>query len=213
MAACTWTTLTGAKSASGSIKRWVNNDSLDAEEIIAEAEDYLGTMLRTKLMQERVTIALADGDSTIDLDVSAPGFLDPINLFIDGYGELDNIDESDLDQRRFADSDGALVEDVPSKYAIIGTTLYFNTEVDQDYSLQLIYYKRPEALSAANLTNLYVEKYRTLFKWVAMGLAYIFLKDEQRATGLLQAANGRIDAINAEDDLKRRGQVYGYEVS
>lgn len=213
MAACTWTTLTGAKSASGSIQRWVNNNSVDPEEIIAEAEDWIGTLLRTNLMEERVPITLAVAQSAIDLTTDAPNFLDPVLLWVDGYGEALNIPEDEIDRSRFVQSDGTLVQSVPSLYAIVGDTLYLNTEADQEYSLQLTYYKRPDALSASNLTNLYLDKYRTLFKITAMGLAYVFLKDENRAGALLKAANARIDDINIENDLKRRGQVYRNEVA
>lgn len=212
MAACTWTTLTGAVSAAGSIQRWVNNASIDAEEIIAETEGWLKDRLRVRFMQERIPLLLASAASSFDLSAVASDFLDPIELWAEGYGEIKYIPEDELNRRRMADTDGSLTECMPAYYALIKQTLYFDSQADQDYDLWLTYYAEVPALSATNLSNLYVERYRSLFKKAAMGHAYIFLKDETRAAAMLQAADQHVSMIEETDELVRRGQVYMNEV-
>lgn len=208
MAACTWTTLTGAASAAGSIKRWVTDDSLDPEEIIAEAEEWLRDRLRlNRGMKTRASVALAEGDSSIDLSTLDRGWLDPIQVWVDGYGEIDNTPDFDLDMLRAADSDGTLADGLPTFYTVIDQTMYFDTQADQDYSLHLTYYGEVPALSSTNLTNLWVERYRRLFKYVAMAHAYLFLKDETRAATCLTAAEKEVARIESDDDLGLRGLV------
>lgn len=213
MAACTWTTLTGPLSAAGSVQRWVLNDSVDPEEIIAEAEDWLKDRLRVRFMMVRAPVTLAQGASAIDLSTEAADWLDPIEVWANGYGEIRNIPDFDLNKRRAVDTDGTLNIGTPTYYTVIGSTMYFDAAADQSYSLVLSYYGQVPALSSTNLTNLFTERYRSLFKKAVMGHAYIFLKDEDRAGKLLTAADQQASKIEETDDLMRRGQVTYTEVA
>jgi hypothetical protein len=215
MAAMTWGALTAAKSQNGSIQRWVNNDTVDPEEIIAEAENWLAATLRVNRgMKTRATLTLAEGDSSIDLSTTdgTTRFLDPINLHLQGFGKLSYQHEDTLDDFRAAETDGTLMTGPPTLYTIIDRTIYFDTEADTTYSMVLTFFDEPAALSASNTTNLYTTRFRALFKTVCMGFCYIFLKDENRATGLFNTALSYIAKLHETDDLVRRGQEYDVEV-
>lgn len=206
-------TLTAAKTVNGSIARWLNTAEVDAEEIVAETEDWLSQRLRVRRMQERTTVTLLTGESQLELSSSIPDFLDPMGIRVQGEGTwLRYVAEDAIDDLRQEDEDGALSETTPSAFTIIGNTVYFDVEADEDYTLIVLYYARPPALSASQQTNLYTEQYRPLFKAAAMGFGYVFLKDEARASQMFQSAEGHIAKCLETDDLVRRGQVFDVRV-
>jgi hypothetical protein len=210
-------TLTAAKTTNGSIARWLNTSEVDAEEIIGETEDWLAQRLRVRRMQERTTTSLSEGESELDLASSIPDFLDPLGIRIQGQGMwLRFVAEDMIDDLRGENEDGELSETTPSAFTIIGNTIYFDVTADDDYTLIVVYYARPPALSDSQQTNLYTEQYRPLFKAAAMGFGYVFLKDEARASQMFQSAESHIAKCLETDDLVRRGQVIdvrtpGYE--
>jgi hypothetical protein len=208
----TWTVLTSDKDTDGSIKRWCNLSTLDPEEIIAEAETWLAQRMRVRKMQARTQIGLVDGDSSYAL-TDGLRFLDPITFHLQGYGELLYIHETELDRVRAVDDDGTLPEGPPTYVALIGDTLYFDSECDDSYTINLTYYAAPAALSASQETNLWTTNFRALFKKVLMAHAYIFDKDHDAAAPLLESAALDIAQANVTDDLARRGQAYDVQVS
>jgi hypothetical protein len=207
-----WTTLTGAKTVAGSVASWVNSDKVPSADVVADAENWLAQKLRTRRMEARADVTLLTGDSDLDLTSDLPGFLDPVNVYIRGYGMIESIPEDDIDRVRDADVDGTLQADTPAYYAVVGDRMIFDTKADQDYVLSVTYFKEPDALSDSTATNLYTTRYRVLFKAVAMGFAYVFLKDETRAAALFQSALSHIQTLEETDDLVRRGQIYDVRV-
>lgn len=233
MADMTWSALTADRGENGSIKRWVSDTSLDPEEIIAEAEDWLNKRVRVRLMRRRNTFLLPGGYSLVTLTseeeeddggissgdgsdtpaslVTLPvRFLDPINLRILGpiTANLDLIAEEEFGERRPVDPITLLpFVGTPAYYAILNNNLYLDMKTDQDYTFELLYYGRPLALSETQTTSMYTKAYRSLFKDVCMARAYLFLKDEGRAKVLLASAEEAIQQINMSDDLSRRGEI------
>lgn len=208
-----FTTLTSTKSTTGSIPYWLNFDNIDATGVLRDAENWINQHLRVRRMQARATLTLSDGENSIDLSSDVPSFLDPIRLYAQGYGEICLTHEGELDYLRATDTDGDLAEDLPTYWVLIGETIYFDTEADQDYTLFLTYYSKPTALSASNETNLYTDTYPALLRAVCMGFGYLEAKDENRAGALFDSARRYMAQIAVNDDLARRSAVYNVEVS
>lgn len=213
MAAMTFTSLTAAKTEAGSIARWVNKSNLPAEEIVADAENWLGEFLRVRGMMTRTTITLAEDANTIDLADALPSFLDPVAVKVQGSNFLIFVPEDEIDEWRDEGDDGTLQSDEPGRFSIIGDTMLFDTTADQDYTLIVIHFARPTALSSENGTNLYTTRFRALMKYACMGFAYEWLKDEKRASERFQAAMNHMNRINETDDLVRRGMSYEHYVN
>lgn len=208
-----WATLTGAKGVTGSIRSWVNSDKVPSEDVIADAENWLGQKLRTLRMETRTTVTLIAGSNLINLISDVSRFLDPVSVFVVGYGEIRSIPEDDLDRVRDAAPDGILQPGQPSYYAVVGDNMYFDTAADQNYVLAITFYQEPEALSALTQTNLYTTRYRVLFKAVCMAFSYVFLKDESRASVMFQSSMSHIQELEETDDLRRRGQIFDVRVA
>jgi hypothetical protein len=210
-----FTTLTGAKTAAGSIRRWINYDEADSDHIIAQSENWLAQKLRVRRMVAKATdLTLASGASTIDLSTELPYFLDAIRLHIQGYGKVTFVHEDDMDMLRGEDTDGDISTGVPSYWTVVGETIYFDTEADQEYTIYLTYYKKPTPLSADNTTNIYTQHYSALFQMVCMGWAYVeALKDDARATSMFTSAEAHIATLLGTDDLSRRAQEYDHSAS
>lgn len=209
-----WNTLTAAKTESGAIKRWVSNNEVDSEELVGESENWLAQRMRVRGMERYTTdVVLGEGDSEIDLVSELSDFLDPVTVRIQGQCRLRFVSEEEIFPIRGEDEEGNLSSSTPSAYTIINNTMLFDVEADQDYTLIIVYYAKPTELAADNQTNLYTEKYRVLFKAVAMGFAYVFLKDETRATQMFASAEGHLASLMETDDLVRRGQEYLVEVN
>lgn len=232
MAEMTWDTLTGEKTVNGSIRRWINYDPIDPEEVIAEAEDWMAMFLRVRDMQVRITgtrnFVLATGDSgwPIDERLAADGlpeFLDPLMFFIAGHGYLRYVAQDEIDRMRWpdppADLSGATTEapliaqGCPTCYAIVGNTLIFDCACDQDYLLLGHYFGRPPALSENNQTNIYTTKLRKIFKEVLLGCAYDSLKDNNQQSFHIQQALALIQQKKTNDDLYLRAQEFDVRVS
>ncbi len=207
-----FTSLTGTKKTVGSIRQWVNSDAVPAEEVLADAENWLAQMLRVRTMQKRVVIALAKGASQLDLaTINATDYLDPVILWLNGDNmEVDLVPEFEIDRIRGADYDGSVTtKSAPEYYSPAGESLLlFDAQADRDYTLAFTYYGRPESLSPTNLTNLYTRKYQTLLRHLCLANAYIFLKDESRADALLALASSEVKQIAEMDDMGQRGMNY-----
>lgn len=218
MAAMTWTTLTGDKNTAGSIRRWINWDKIDPEEIIAEGEDWMALFLRTSLMQKRVDTAdalvLAEGDSSIDLAAELDDFLDPLMFFLVGYGRLSYVAQDEFDTMRWPDADDlSLNSGTPSRFGIVGRTMYFDVAADQEYKIIGQYYGKPTPLSADNQTSIYTTDYRLIFKNALLGSAYQLPKDAAMQDAHYKKALGMISQQKVMDDLMLRAQQQYNRVS
>ena len=98
----TYSTLIDLKTATGSIKNWVNYSKLDVETVLSDAQSLLFDFLRTREMRTTWTFRLAVGDSEIALPAR---FLEPIGWLKDRTNNLSlrQIIEGDLSSRRVFD--------------------------------------------------------------------------------------------------------------
>lgn len=206
--AMTFSTLTAAKTAAGSIKRWVNNSELDAEQIVDEAQSLIYQTLRVREMRTEFSdLALAAGDFYKALPA---GFLDPIHLQ-DKTNQIDLKlrDEAGLMKRRIYE-DGVLISSIPMRYAIFQERLQFECKYEDATTLTLIGYKTPTLLGSGNLTNFLTDRYPHLLRVACLAQAYDFMSNDTKYQRNLTMLSALIEKTNAESDLSYRG--YSAEV-
>lgn len=201
-----YATLIAAKTTAGSIASWVNHATIQdqAATIVEEAEAWIYERLRVREMRATASIAF----TTTEHYTSFPtDYLGPINLFLDGQVDpLPYLHEQHYRPNR--DEDGAMVSGWPTCWSDMDERITLDTQPDEAIAGDIIYYKRPTALSSAN-TNFLTTRYPSLVRVACMFRAYDFLKrpaerDAERteALRLIEEAN-----INAEL-TERRGQRF-----
>lgn len=198
----TYSILTGTKATEGSIRNWVNDSTVPATVVLAEAEAWIYERLRVREM-------LAQIEFTFDEDASSEAlpadFLDPIEFLPHGWGdELPFYHEKTFRPER--DDAGALFPGEPSRWTIIGSTAHVDVACDEAFVGMLMYYARPAALASDNLTNFLTIRYPTLLRMACTGFAFGFKKDEARKTADLGIADKLMQSAAMTNDLYRRGQ-------
>jgi hypothetical protein len=197
-----FTTLTGAKTVAGSLKRWANHDTLDSEGILTEAEAWIYQRLRTKEMQTIATGTVAIGQDGFALPT---GFLAPLRFSIhDGQQDLNYQHEQLINLT--LDTDGALPDGTPTSFAIMENAIQFNTVADEAFDYTFRYYAAPTALSASNETNFLTVRYPTLLRRVGLMFAYEFLKHWDAFEKQAVLAERALRDAQVADDQRRMGQ-------
>lgn len=198
----TYTILTGAKTVDGSIRSWAQHSLVPAAQILEEAQAWIFERLRVREMTSIEPISLAIGASTM----AAPtGYLAPIKLELDGLDKIDFVREDNFP--RFVDSDATLTIGTPNYWTVIGTTIYFDTQLDTAQLGRLWCYKQPAALSVSNPTNFLTDRFPTLLRRACLMFAYESrhrAADFQAETLLAEQA---IMNANVQDDMAKHGQV------
>lgn len=198
----TYTTLTGAKTVSGSIANWVNRSDLPTSEILTEAEALIYETLRVREMLARSVLTFAADTQTASLPT---GFLDPIGFQPYAWGsDLPFVHENTLGESR--DEDGVLQSGTPSRWSIVGETAYVDVLPTETFAGILLYYKSPTALSGSNETNFLTNRYPSLLRYACMAKAFEHMKDTENATGYLGLMQQAIERANASNEMWRRNQ-------
>lgn len=199
----TYTTLSGAKTAPGSIMRWVNYSQLDIATIIEEAQALIFQTLRVRQMRTVFPdIAVVAGDSETPLP---DGFLDPLAL----TDKTNNVKfslypEENIEGWRFYDG-GALVRTIPTRYGIYDEKLQFECAYESAATLKLVGYKAPAFISQANDSNFLVARYPHLMRVACLAQAYDFMSNKSKRDDNLSMLVSLIERTNAESDLSYRG--------
>lgn len=203
--AMTYTSLSGAKTAAGSIKRWMNYEQLDVDQIIEEAQALIFQTLRVREMRTEFSdISVAVGDTYAALPT---GFLDPIALKDKTNNiDMDLVTEDELVRRRVYDSDGVLEEaSISSSYAIFQERLQFENKFDTAATLTMIGYKAPSFVASGTESNFLVSRYPHLMRVACMAQAADFMNNVEREQRYLTKLVAAIQQTNVESDMSYRG--------
>lgn len=203
--AMTYSSLSGAKTAAGSIRRWLNYAELDVDQIIEEAQALIFQTLRVREMRTEFSdITLAAGESSVALPA---GFLDPIALKDKTNNiDLDLVSEDEMVRKRAYDTDGELITaSAAYYYAIFQERLQFEIEYDTAATLTLIGYKAPTFVSSSNETNFLVNRYPHLMRVACMAQAADFMNNTEREQRYLAKLAAMIQQTNLESDMTYRG--------
>lgn len=195
-----YSTLVAGKSVSGSIRNWLNNDLLPADDVLDDAESWLYRRLRVRQMLLAATGTLAAAASTITLPSD---FIWPNQLVFTGqnhavlkYEVLPN-----LVGRFIYDSTDALVTAKPSHFAIDATNIVLNSKADKAYTYRFDYFAQPAALSSANETNFLTSRGTRLLRLTCVAFANEWLKDENERQYWLALAMAEVEQWNRESEM------------
>lgn len=198
-----YSTLTGAKTTTGSIAYWLNYSRIDADGILDEAESWIYSRLRVREMRATADVTITAAQAYAPLPT---GFRDPIHFCIPGYVERIVIkDEETFRSELGWDNSADLPDGPPQRYAIFDEQLNFDHDPDQAYTGKMIYFKTPTALSSSNTTNFLTSKYPTLLRRVCL----MFGAEARKEYDLMDRneikALEMIEEIKRESDLSYRG--------
>lgn len=202
--AMSYATLVGAQTAAGSIRRLVNNPTIDPDSILEDAEAEIYTRLRTREMRATTVLNVAQSSRFVALPAD---FLDPISLRDRYYIDIVQTDPDALMAMWADDRDGNPIETEPSRYAIFDERIYFNVALDAARNFTLAYFKRPDGLGSSNQTNFITSRYPHLMRAACRKHAYIFLKDKANEENANKTLQGILAEIGVNDDLSYRGFV------
>tara|TARA_R110000822_G_scaffold92983_5_gene214271 strand:+ start:1084 stop:1704 length:621 start_codon:yes stop_codon:yes gene_type:complete len=203
MAGFTYTILTGTKATEGSIKFWGNHVSIPADQVLSEAEAFIYSRLRAREMIATAEISVAADASTFPLPT---GFIEPIKLLPDGWGEPMPFTHENL-LGRIRNTDGTLETGEPSEWTIANEQGEFDSQLTDALEATMWYYKTPTALSVSNETNFLTTRYPTLVRYACTAFAYDHRKRRTDASEMRMLAMNEINEANSEADRGRRGQV------
>lgn len=197
-----YTTLTAAKTTSGSIANWVNRSDAPVTNILTEAQAWIYERLRVREMLSSGTLAFSSDSASASLPSD---FLDPVQVKVyNQTAELPYVDPAALAQD--LDSGGSVRAGTPARYTILGTNAILDVKVSSSTSMALLYYATPTALGTSNETNFLTTRYPTALRLACLAFAYQHLKDSERATANFALAEAAIKAANDSAENARRGQ-------
>lgn len=200
-----YATLVADKSTAGSIKNWLNTNSLDVEGILLDAQTYLYGALRTREMRQSATVTISLGASTAALPTR---FLDPIHLqYTDGYGDIEHVLETVLRRDRFWNTDGTLTSTRPLEYAIFGELLQFECQADAAYTADFLFYQQPAFMDGSHTTNFLTTRYPHVLRRACLMWAADYRDDMDAFAKNAKLLEAEIARINVENDFVRRGAI------
>ena len=201
-----YTTLTGLKTVDGSIKNWVNDSTIPASVVLAEAEQFIFTRLRVREQKVLYTGTVASGVTALTLATVAPRYLEAISFRRagDAAGRIYVRDAQYFEERLATQTDGSLFDGCPTECHIDATEIKFNASTDETYYLRLWYYERPEALSGSNETNFLTDSHPRLIRHACMAAAYDFKKDLQQRDYHERLTMSLIEDANVQADIQQQ---------
>lgn len=161
---------------------------------ISFAELRLSRDLRIRQMLKTATATMTAGDSTVGLPSD---FLQMRDLFING---TPRIAISYLTPSNFTRDSRASESGKPVFYTMRGNEFEFAPIPDAAYTLQMLYYAKPDALSDSNTSNTFLANCPDALLYGALVEAEPYLMNDARTelwTNLYRAA---INNLNTSDD-------------
>lgn len=161
---------------------------------ISFAELRLSRDLRIRQMLKTATATMTAGDSTVGLPSD---FLQMRDLFING---TPRIAISYLTPSNFTRDSRASESGKPVFYTMRGNEFEFAPIPDAAYTLQMLYYAKPDALSDSNPSNTFLANCPDALLYGALVEAEPYLMNDARTelwTNLYRAA---INNLNTSDD-------------
>ena len=143
------------------IQAWAHRDDIPHDEIIdlAEVEIYSHNQHHQMLMvREMETRATASADTSSRYLALPDGFLHMRRLRIDGSPPTD-VQHSSPEALKIKEG-----QDRP-RYFTTTSQLEFDIQPDSAYTLEMLYYKKPTALSDSNTTNVILTNYPNIYSF------------------------------------------------
>ena len=192
------TTYTELKSA---IADFLNRDDLTSviPTFISLAEIDINRTLRHWRQEKRSTAVLDTQYSELPSD-----FLEPIRLSITSNDthRLELIGSGDLLQRRENSKD---TSGLPRFYALTGGAIEVYPTPDASYTLQMVYYSKPAALSGSNANNWVLTNHPDAYLYASLVHSAPYLENDARLAVWSSLKQKAFDDINSESEKAKTG--------
>lgn len=214
-----WTSLTGSKTTTGSIARWLNKGTLtsgaggDADDILQEAMASIFGKLRHWQM---LTAPIA-GTMVIGADqIAVPSdMLEPDLLQLTGTYQSVLLQKTpnEVYAAWSYDGTGTRIQQTPCIYSFNQTYLQLDSQPDQAYAYVQTYYQVPAVLSSDNTTNFLTIRYPRLVRAAVMMAGSEWTKENNQGqydrTYWGQQLAAELALAQEQSDRARRGITGG----
>lgn len=183
------------------VANWLNRDDLTAviPDFISLAEENVSLNIRHWRMENRST-------ATLDSQYEAlpPRFIAPIRLNITGaeMSTLTLISQALLSEKRGQSTN---TSGRPKYYALTQGEIEVFPTPDTDYTIELVYYEKPEALSDSNTTNWLLTNYPSVYLYGSLIHTAPFLKDDARIQTWAQLYQAALSSVNTDEEKAKYG--------
>jgi hypothetical protein len=178
-----------------SIADFLNRDDLTSviPTFISLSETDMNRKVRHWRMEDRVVATLDTRYTALPTD-----FIEAQRVMITAPAvtRLEMITQGDLMDRRSSDDTAKK----PAYYAIVDGAFEVYPTPDQNYTMEILYYKRIPSLSTSITTNWMLEYNSDAYLYGSLMHAAPYLGEDQRAQIWASLYKNAIDAINLEDD-------------
>jgi hypothetical protein len=163
-------------------------------DFITLAETRLQRELRTRQMLKSATAVMASGDNTVGLPAD---FLEMRDLYIQGNPRMpvSYMSPSAFTRNARAEDSGKCLD-----YTILGSELAFAPIPDAAYTLEMLYYYKPEALSDTNVSNVFLANYPDLLLYGSLAQAEPYLMNDARLATWASLYASTVELITTSDE-------------
>lgn len=179
-----------------SVANYLGRSDLTSQipDFITMAEFRLSRQIRTRKMLKSATTTLPSGDSRVSLPND---FLEMRDIFIRGTPRivLNYMSPSALTRDARTEESGTSVF-----YSVVGAEMSFAPIPDKDYTVEMLYYYKPTALSDTVQTNPFLINYPDALLYAALAEAEPYLMNDQRIQTWAALYDRAISAINVSDE-------------
>jgi len=183
------------------IAEWLNRDDLTSTipDFITLAEESMALNMRHWRMENRAT-------ATLDSQYEAlpARFVAPIRLSLTGGNTyaLEQVSQAQLLDRRSQASNTA---GRPQYYALTQGEIEVFPTPDADYTLELVYYEKAEALPDSNTTNWILDNYPSVYLYGSLMHTAPFLKDDPRLQVWASLYQQGVASVNGDEEKAKFG--------
>lgn len=163
-------------------------------DFITLAELRLSRDIRTRRMLKTATATTTAGDATVGLPADFIGIRD---IYLQGNPR---ITVSYLSPSSFSKNAPADIGGEPRFYTLRSNEFEFAPNPDAAYTLQMLYYFKPEAMSDSNTSNEFLANYPDALLYASLLEAEPYLMNDQRISTWSTLYNNAIERINNSDE-------------
>lgn len=168
-------------------------------EFISLAELRLQRDLRIRQMLKVSTTTAVGGTATVSLPAD---FLEMREIHLNTNPVQTLAFEA---PRNFYQNPLVMLSGRPKVYTVLATEFQFAPIPDSDYTVQMLYYARPPALSTTNASNVFLANTPDALLYASLGEAEPYLMNDARLQTWAAMYQKAVDAISESDE----GSEYG----
>ena len=178
------------------IAEYLARDDLDTQipDFVRLAEERLRRDLRIRQMLKVATATTTAGDSTVALPADFLAMKD-LHLDTNPVRVLQFQNTSNFFRNARTTDRG-----VPTMYTLLGTEFQFAPKPDSAYTLRMVYYYKPDFLSDATPSNLFLANCPDLLLYGALAEAEPYLMNDERLATWSALYDRGLASLRASDD-------------